>query len=283
MVDVDHMPFFPLFSVRLVCWLRHKRMFGTWHEVWGKEYWGTYMKRGGFIASLTESIALRLPDMIIANSEHTARQLKKAGVKKPIAMIPLGVDVDAIFTAPVHQIKSDVIYAGRLLDHKRVDLLVDAIALVKQVRPTVSCLIIGNGPERSRLTQLITQLDLQENIRLFNFVEDQAELYGLMKASKVLVLPSVREGFGLAVIEANACGLPVITTSHQQNAARDLIIEGENGLLTEVNHQALAQHILTILDGDGMNPEQTLVEKFGSYRWSTVSERIEEVFSSYAP
>lgn len=282
-VDVDHMPFFPLFSVRIVCWLRRKRMFGTWHEVWGREYWNAYMNRGGFIASFTEYLAFKLPDVIISNSEHTTTQLQKMGVKKPIETIPLGVDVDAIFTAPVHQITSDVIYVGRLLDHKNVDILVRAIGIIKKTNPDISCIIVGNGPERENLKKLIARLRLQKNIRLFNFIEDQSELYALMKASKTLVLPSVREGFGLTVIEANACGLPVITTSHKQNAARDLIIEGQNGLLTEANPKALAKQITATLEGDGMDPLQTLLEKFGQYRWTNVSKQIEEVFSSRTP
>ncbi len=279
-IDVDHMPFFPLFTVRIVCWLRRKRMFATWHEVWGREYWSTYLNRGGLIATVTEYLAFKMPDVIISNSAHTTRQLHKMRVKKPIETIPLGVDVDMIFTAPVHQISSDVIYAGRLLDHKNVDLLVRAIALVKKSKPDISCIIVGNGPERDHLQELIAELKLKDNVTLFNFVEDQSELHALMKASKTLVLPSIREGFSLTVIEANACGLPVITTSHEQNAARDLIIEGENGLLTQANHKDLAKQILKILDGTSMKPLETLLEQFGQYRWSTVSEQIEEVFSA---
>ena len=60
-----------------------------------------------------------------------------------------------------------------------------------------------------------------------------------MKSATVLALPSVREGFGAVVLEANSCGLPVVTVDHPDNAARHLIIEGQNGFLAGVEAVSL--------------------------------------------
>jgi glycosyltransferase involved in cell wall biosynthesis len=279
-VDVDQIPFLPLYSMRIVCWLKGKRLYASWHEVWGADYWQDYLGLGGKLAALTERVAFKLPDVIISNSQNTTDKLVQAGVKKSIRTIPLGVDLDKIFAAPEHTLHSDIIYVGRLMEHKKVDMLLRAVALVKQAKPKISCIIVGNGPERVALERLTSELDLQSNITFFNSIEDNAELYGLMKASKMLVQPSIREGFGLVVVEANACDIPVITTSHKLNAARDLIIEGKNGLLTEVNAECLAQKISAVLDGPKMHPAETLEEQFGQYRWTSVVEQIERVFGS---
>ena len=65
----------------------------------------------------------------------------------------------------------------------------------------------------------------------------------MMKAARVLVLPSVREGFGMVVLEANACGIPVITVRHPGNAAAELVVDEVNGWVVEPAAEALADAI----------------------------------------
>lgn len=74
-VDVDHMPYFPLFSMWLVCALKRKPMVATWHEVWGGGYWREYLGRLGFAAAMLEKLTVKLPDRIIAVSPFTAERL----------------------------------------------------------------------------------------------------------------------------------------------------------------------------------------------------------------
>ncbi|SRR6266540_6012040 len=275
-VDVDSMPFFPLFVVRPIASLRRKKMYATWHEVWGKEYWNSYLGVAGRFGALTEWLAMKLPHVIISNSDHTTASLKAAGVTRQIVTVPLGADVDNILMLPVHDLESDIIFAGRLLKNKNVSLLVEAVAEVKHDKLDIRCLIIGVGPERKKLEKLVAELDLKQNVTFFNFLEDHNELYSLMKASKMFVLPSVREGFSVVVVEANACGIPVITTTHPQNAAQDLIIEGENGYLAEPTPAALATQIRKILHPKTeLEPRRTLENRFKRYRWNQAAEDVE--------
>jgi glycosyltransferase involved in cell wall biosynthesis len=280
-MDVDSMPFFPLFTTRIVCTLRGKKMYGTWHEVWGNDYWSSYLGYiGGKCGACIEWLAMRMPHVIVSNSEHTTRDIRRTGIRKEIVTVPLGVDIDDIMTTPTHTFTSDIIYAGRLIDHKNVDKLVKAVAILKKSNPTIRCVIVGNGPERELLENMVHADGLEKNITFFNFLEDHRELYGLMKASKILVLPSTREGFGIIVVEANACGLPVITTAHEHNAARDLIIEGENGFLSDTNPEHLAQYIEKALHSDTMKPRDVLEKKFGTYRWDCASTTVEKLLTS---
>jgi len=165
------------------------------------------------------------------------------------------------------------------LPNKNVELLIRAVKLVKRTKPDVSCLIVGNGPERARLEELVGELKLENNVTFFNFMEDHNELLSLMKSSRMFVLPSSREGFSLVVIEANACGIPVITTRLERNAARDLIIEGRNGYLSELEIKDLAKQIRIVLKSKGLMPRQTVEEEFGTYRWQHAASTVENVLT----
>lgn len=278
-VDVDHIPFFPLFSMRIVCWLRRKKLYATWHEVWGRDYWLEYLGgANGLLGYLVEKLGMKMPNVFISVSEHTTRRLRSAGVRREIQTVLNGVDLEPIHASPRFNESSDVIYAGRLIDHKNVDLLIKAIAKVKQKRPQIKCVVIGDGPEKPALEGLVQSLDLKENVQLLGFVPEHRDLYGFIKASKMLVLPSVREGFGLIVAEANACDVPVITTSHENNAARHLIIEGENGFLTKVSEKHLASQIDHLLDrSEELAPLNTFLREFGHMNWNRAAADFNEV------
>ena len=279
-IDVDSMPFFPLFPVRLVCWIRRKKMHATWHEVWGKDYWHNYLGGiNGTLGAVTEWLSMKLPDEVISNSDHTTKHLIDAGMKKRIITAPLGVDIETLFAVPAHELKSDIIFAGRLLPNKNVDLLIESVKLVKRTKPDIRCIIVGNGPERENLENLVHDLKLEQNVTFFNFLEDHNDLFALMKSSKMFVLPSIREGFSLVAIEANACGIPVITTAHEQNAARDLIFEGRNGYLADLDVKHIARQIRMVLRAQGLAPRETIENEFKAYRWQQTAATVEQVLA----
>ena len=273
-LDVDHIPFFPLFSARIVAWCRGKKMYATWHEVWGKKYWMEYLGGvSGVFGYFTEQLAFMTPDVIISNSAHTTARLRAAGFKREIKTIPLGVDLESIFSSEPSEDMSDIIFVGRLLIHKNADILIKAVAVVKRSIPDINCKIIGSGPERENLTRIIGELKLGDNIEIIENIKEHRDLYSMMKASKLLVLPSIREGFGLVVVEANAAGLPVITTSHKNNAAKDLIAEGVNGFLSDPDEESIAEKILEIMHTRGAMDPKRGIEK---YDWCFVAESVRE-------
>lgn len=278
-LHVDQMPLFPLYTARIVAWAKRKRMTATWSEVWGRNYWQDYL--GGFfgwVGYMIEWGALRLPDAITSPSPHTTRRLIAAGARD-VETHPLGVDLAAIAQARRANVESDVIFVGRLLNHKGVDLLLRAIEILKDRRPDVRLVIIGSGPERAKLEMLVSDLGLDDNVAMLGKIEHDAEVYGLMRASKVLALPSRREGFGLVVIEGNACGLPVITLDHSDNAARDLIRPGVNGFLARDCAEDIADRLHAALD---QRSELQPGSEIKRYDWDTVAAGFDHFLSGAA-
>jgi len=88
------------------------------------------------------------------------------------------------------------------------------------------CIIVGRGPEEERLKAQVFSENLERNVEFVGFLKDPDDLIGLMKSSRVCVLPSTREGFGMVALEARVCGIPVVTADHPGNAIRDLAIIG---------------------------------------------------------
>jgi glycosyltransferase involved in cell wall biosynthesis len=279
-IDVDHMPFFPLYTVWLVCLLRRKKMFATWHEVWGPDYWKGYLgDYKGKIGGLIEQLSVRLPSMIVSISPHTTTQLKKKlQYSKPITTIACGLDFQKIMAAQPKEIDNDVMYAGRLMQNKRVDLILLAIAELKKTGQDTKCIIVGEGPEKPFLKKLAHTLGITDLVKFHDFYEKDSDIYGLMKASKVFAFPSEREGFGMVAIEANACGTPVVTNLAVNNAAKDLVSHGDNGFHFDETAGLFANSLRTALD-EYESLKQQCLDSAQKFDWDTLVNKLSEAYA----
>jgi glycosyltransferase involved in cell wall biosynthesis len=274
-IEVDHMPYFPLFTTKLVCLVKRKKMFATWNEVWGLDYWVRYMGFPGYISAFIERVSIFLPDVFISISQHTTNRLKLL-YKVPdtqIKTISTGLDTSSIELVEPSKQKYDVIYAGRLWKHKNLPLLIDAMAEVVKKNKDRTCVIVGNGHEKIHLINKVISLGLEKNIFFENFMPHHDEVFGLMKSAKVFVLPSIREGFGMAVLEANACGIPAIVVKHFENAAVDLI-EKDNGILINPNPKEMADAIEELITNrrDILNVKRVATK----YNWEDIVDNLEK-------
>jgi glycosyltransferase involved in cell wall biosynthesis len=274
-IEADHMPYMQLFVLRLVASLRRKRLVATWHECWGRDYWQRYMGRPGVVGWWLERLAMALPDHIVAASEETARRLREdVPPRIGVSTAPNGVDLALIARTPPATRRSDVIAVGRMLSHKRFDLLIDTLALLRDEGDPVFCRIVGDGPERDALHRLASERGVDHLIEFHHDVADPAELYGLLKASRAFAFPSEREGFGIAALEALACGLPVVTTSAPDNLARELVGRAAAGVVCEPNAEALAAALRSALAPAPPPPPEAWIQEFD---WSAVTDHVWDV------
>jgi len=275
-IDCQAFPYFPSFSAKICSSLKRTPLVITWHEVWD-DYWYEYLGKKGICGKAVEWIVAHLVDKAIAVSERTKKDLERIGVRKGIKVIPNGVDFRKIESINASGEETDVIFAGRLIKEKNVDVLIRAVELVKVQIPDIKCIIIGNGPEKSELEKLAHDLELDNNVNFMGFLEDYTEVISYMKSSKVFVLPSTREGFGIVALEANACGLPVITVNHKGNATCDFITNGVNGFISELTEVDIAEKILKGWDEKG-NMRRKCIEGAKRYDWDRIVKDVERVY-----
>lgn len=243
----------------------------TWHEVWG-DYWYDYLGTRGAVGKVLEQYLARHPVPAIAVSEMTRERLVRLSGRQDCALIPNGVDIQEIDAIPPSPMTSDVLFAGRLIAEKHVDILIEAVRILRGEDRDLRCLIIGDGPERERLEHMVKKAGLVDSITFTGFLPGFADVISHMKSSRLFVLPSTREGFGMAVLEALGCGLPVITIDHPANAARFLVTEG-SGAVCSLDPGDLAGTISDVFDrGKGGTFSRHRAEEFD---WEKIVDLIE--------
>ena len=274
-IEADHMPYLPLLALRLVASVRRTRLVVTWHEVWGPAYWRRYLGRLGAVGWWFERFAMRLPDRIIAASSETAARLSAhVGARTAVTVAANGVDFDLIDRVSAAPDARDLVAVGRMLPHKRVDLLIDALALLRARGTPLTCRIIGDGPERDSLQRRARERGVEQLIEFRHDVHDQEELYSLLKCARAFAFPSEREGFGIAALEALACGLPVVTTSAPDNLARALVARSACSVVCAPTPEAFADGICDVLvRSGGVEQHEWLCE----FDWAAVADRVADV------
>jgi glycosyltransferase involved in cell wall biosynthesis len=274
-IDVDHIPVFPIYSSWIVCILRGKKMHTSLMEVWGRKYWVDYMGASGNVAALLEWGSVKLPHTITAISGHTRNLLQeKLGRSRNVHVVACGIDYDYIRAIKPASVKSDIIFAGRLLSNKNVDLILKAVHLLAQKQAGITCTIIGNGPEEDNLKALTQQLKITKNITFINFLPKHDDLYAYIKSSKVFAFPSDREGFGIVVIESIACNTPVVTANVPTNAAKDLI-SPKTGSLSSLNPADLSSALELWID----SPKKNIANEAKRYNWDALAHEQVEVYT----
>ena len=276
-IDADHMPYVQLLPLKLVSLVRRIPLVVTWHEWWGSDYWNSYLGRIGMVASAVEKATARMADRLVAVSEGTADRVAGSGVDPArISVLSGGVDRAVIDACPPAHEGPDLVFVGRLLEHKGAHVLLEALEVLRSrgVRPT--CTILGDGPERERLVGLVEAAQLADQVTFVDRLESQEDVFSLIKSARCFVLPTIREGFGLAVAEALACGTQVVTTDHPDNQAQYLIVAGVNGHLAHPDAAGFADAIEASLsqpvDNDAVRG--TIAER----DWDTLAPRLVEIY-----
>jgi glycosyltransferase involved in cell wall biosynthesis len=276
-IDCQQFPYFSCILTGFVSRVKKIPLTITWIEIWG-DYWYEYLGIKGFLGKLTERYIAGFLCPTIAISLFSANRFEMTYYKPINAVIPIGIDIDKINAKSQSAEQSDIIFVGRLIKEKNADLLVKAVALALPEYPELRVLIIGEGPEERKIQITIKRKNLENIIQIHSFYDSHDDLIAALKSSKIFVLPSTREGFGISALEALACGLPVVTIDHPANAIRDLITVN-NGFLCSLSAEDLADTIcLALRHHKEMRNSCILSAK--SFDWEHITSDIEAFYQS---
>ena len=214
-------------------------------------------------------------DVVITLSKDLEKSLRRNGVRAPIALNPVGLDLDLItesLSGTSDEKVYDAIFVGRHDQGKGILDLVEAWGLVTASRPNSRLVTAGiMTPEyQARLDRLIRRLGLEDSIVLSGVVDEKTK-FRLMKESRVCIFPSYLEGWGIVPQEALACGLPVVVY--------DLPVYAENIKPCDAvrsvplgDIEALAAAALELIESDGCCPANAEGPEFVKrFHWDEVA------------
>ena len=218
-----------------------------------------------------------LPAMAV--SESTVEDLRQRGLtKQEIAVVPNGVDLGHYFPSDTDNEfpEPTILYLGRLKRYKGVDLILRAVARLRADGIPARLLVVGKGDAEEHLRGLHRSLALGKAVEFLGYV-DEAEKLSLLRRSWVHVLTSPKEGWGISIMEAAACGTP--TVASDSPGLRDSVQNGETGsLVPHGDVGALAVALRFLIEND--SARQAMGKKALSFArrftWDDSAQKTEE-------
>ena len=209
--------------------------------------------------------------------------LEKRGVpRNKINLIP-AIYVDLDIFRPMNISKEyDLIFIGRLESNKGIGLFLEAVRNLKHQISDIKCLIVGDGSLGNDIKSKIDNWRLQDNVLLHGWAKDQQEIAELINKSKILVMPSYNEGGPRVVVEAMACGVPVLATP--VGIVPDLLRNGLGGEIIAWDADDIARRVSKLLeDHRGYQKySQSGLEMAKQFERKTAIKNYYESISSYA-
>ncbi|MEM3833354.1 MAG: glycosyltransferase family 4 protein [Thermoprotei archaeon] len=240
-----------------------------------KEYWfyeapfpisyiGCHFLEKGWLRSYVD-----VPTVTV--SESTRRDLLDLGFKE-VFVVPEGVNFKPLSEVPEKESHPAVVYVGRLKKAKRPDHAIKAFKIVKEKMPEAELWVVGDGYFRRALERMAS-----DGVRFFGFVSDVVKR-DLVRRAWVLVNPSIREGWGLNVVEANALGTPCV--AYDVAGLRDSVKNGKTGLLAKDGDiKDLAEKITNILEDDELRKtlSKNALEYAKQFSWDKTAEEFMKI------
>lgn len=266
-------PYFPVLSSELSTFLKDIPIITTWHEVW-KDYWNDYLGYLAPFGKIIERITAKVPQYPVAVSSVTANRLSTVGPKRDrIEIVPNGIDLDRIQSISPVKGGDDVLFAGRLIEDKNVDRLIQAFDNVA-AEHNVTLRIIGDGPQRKKLENQANNCRFSDQITFLGFLDEYEDVLAYMKAATIFISPSTREGFGISYLEAMAAGCIVIGADHPESAASEVI--NDAGFVVDPTMETLSKTLEDVLKG--ARPEKDPKATVKKYDWDKISKHAEKVY-----
>ena len=224
-----------------------------------------------------------VPFMVI--SESTRDDLVERGIAKDlIRVVHCGIDHQVYRPDPQQKKFSEptLTYIGRLKKYKSIDHLFAAVAMIQADFPNLAIEIVGSGDDEPRLRQRAVELGVAPRVRFAGYVST-ARKVEIMRRSWAVVCPSLKEGWGLTNIEANACGTPVVCSDVP--GLRDSARDGESALLYPYGDiPAFADCLRRMIGDSSLREELALggIQWAENFHWEEAARETELILGQVA-
>jgi len=284
--DVVHTASFPYFSLLVAGALRPLcgfRLVVDWHEVWSTEYWIEYLGgAAGRVGAAVQRLCIAIAQRAFCFSRLHAERLRGMGLKGEITVL------EGEYTPKVPSPRKPrapqpvVVFAGRHIPEKRAPAVVGAVMEAARRVPGLTGIIFGDGPERPDVLTAIRDAGAGGVVTAPGFVTTE-EVDTALEWSLCMLLPSRREGYGLIVVEAAAQGVPSIVVRGPDNAATELISEGENGFVAaSADPAVLGEAIVRVHRAGPTLRETTLAWYRRNERRLSLEDSLDVVVAAYS-
>ena len=172
-----------------------------------------------------------------------------------------------------------ILFVGYLANYKGPDILLRAMPMILKDKSRVQLVFVGEGPFKSNLESFAEALNISSNVTFAGLIDDDLKKAFYYKSADVFVLPSLSESFGNVILEAMACGVPVVAS--KVGGIPDIVKHGKNGLLVPPKDpEALADAIIYLLENEDIREKMGKKgqEMVKDYSWEKVAEETEEVY-----
>ena len=217
-------------------------------------------------------------DALVALTEADRKDYQRLLKNAPTTVRAIGNAVSAGPHPRSDQTQHVVVAAGRLTTQKRYDHLIRAFATVVEERPDWSLRIFGIGPEDHKLQALIERLGVEDHVTLMGITSDTEAEFA---KGSIMAMSSRVEGFPMVILEAFACGVPVVSYNCPRGPG-EMITNGHDGLVVKNDSPAaLARGLRTLIDDDTLRTEMgaNAVTTAAQHGIDLVAGRWEELFT----
>ena len=236
--DIVHVHLFPASAIVALSSLflpNHIRYILTEHSTFNR-------RRSAKIFKILDNFIYRRYAKIICISKQVQNSLIKwvPKMKEKIEIIPNGIPMNSKSNDNPLMKKIDVLFVGRLVQQKGINFLLEAVSILqKKYKKLIRVAVVGDGPLKKELIKMCEELKIKDSVEFLGF---QRDIDQIMRSSRVLVLPSRQEGFGLVLLEAMKNKLPIIATN--VGGIPEIITNGHEGILVpKGNPKILANSI----------------------------------------
>jgi glycosyltransferase involved in cell wall biosynthesis len=284
-----HVPHYMGAYALLLAWIFKKPTVHTYHTLFVK--YTHYVK-------IRPSLAVRFvkwisrvfcnhTDLILAPSQEMKRELLSYGVRKPIEVLPTGIDVPQLPESTYLETlrkrfpldKKLLIFVGRFAREKNIPLLFDVLQILAQRGLPAHLILVGDGPDRKRIEGEIFYRNISQSITITGYIP-RSEVFALLACADLFLFPSETETQGLVLLEAMAVGVPVVAADAMGSG--EVLRDGRGGVAVPATPQAFADAAFKLLTDQALYREKRRSAQEKAMEWSSnaLTQRLVAIYQS---